>query len=190
MFTKNFLITSLMFVFVSSVSAQYNTPTITLNSVLNYAISVPTGDVRMTLKIVDADDESIKLDWSINELGKGSFIMKTEALREGSHFFWGQPEAGTDTRLDENETVASFSTQFYNELMQNGKATYDAVVFLKKNAPADKVYKLEGKDVDKLYAESEDGKVKVWLLKDANAPIILKMEGNAAGMDILLESVE
>ena len=144
----------------------------------------------MTLKIADVNEETINLEWSINQLGNGRFIMQTEALKEGTNFYWGQPEAGADTKLDGNETLATFSTKFYTDLMENGKATYDAILFFKKDVPKDTVYKLNGKDIDQVYVESEDGKVKVWFLKDANVPVILKMVGNASGMDLLLESIE
>lgn len=190
MFTKRSTITFLIIISIFSVSAQGNNPTIAVNSVLNYLVSTSSGKLKLVIQIEGADEASIKMKWSSPRLANGRLSMKTQALQNGNHFFWGEPEKGVETKLEENETIACFSKRFYNELMQKGKAEFDFVLFLKKDAPRDKAYKLNGKEVDSVYIESEDGSVKAWLMNDENVPIVLKMEGSASGIDLLLESVE
>jgi hypothetical protein len=45
------------------------------------------------------------------------------------------------------------------------------------------------KTVDAILAESESGAVKYWILNNDDFPILLKLEGNPAGIDLFIKDI-
>lgn len=178
-------------VILPSLRAQTNQPVIQTGSTLSYQITDKTGSSHaLMLIIASVNDQDILIKWNIPDLGEGNLVMPLAALQTGTHSYWDQPGADVNTRLDHDQTIGCFSRQFYQEIINTGKAEYDGTEYLKNNTnDTGSTFKIGGKRVSALFLTSKDGQTRLWLLNDLEVPLILKIAGNPSGIDATLKGI-
>src|SRR6478752_4232483 len=187
---KKFLFLLFITACMSAKSQQTGIPAIQKGSKLNYIVYVNGEEVPLTVSLDSITTNYVRFGWSIAGYGSGGWIMKKPSLDKGNRNAWEQPGLGMDTELRDNEIILLLSRATWASIQSEKKAEIEQQVFnLAKPAPDQKL-SIGGKSVDALFIQNPTSGAKMWVLNQPDLPILLKIQGNAAGYDIELKSVE
>ena len=129
---------------------------------------------RYTAEFVQTDG-GMNYNWGIERNGKwqsGTFRMLPRAMADGNMMSFLQPIDGEDVTLPANETYNILSDKAFKDLKTSGKCLYNGVEFVKKGEADGLIH----------IAENVDGS-EMWILDNADFPIVMKMKGNPLGMN-------
>ena len=76
--------------------------------------------------------------------------------------------------LTDDKTDHCFSRHFFIALKEQKSATYGGITYNLADMTAEKVFKLDGNEVDAIYVVSANGQKKFWILNNPLYPFILK----------------
>jgi hypothetical protein len=174
-----------------SVKAQQNgLSAIQKGSKLNYIVYVNGDEVPLSVTLDSITTNYVKFGWSIAGYGSGGWIMKKPSLDKGNRNALEQPGLGMDTELRDNEVILLLSRATWASIQSEKKAEIDQQVFNLAKPASDQKLLINGKAVDALFVQNPTSGAKMWILNQPELPILLKIQGNAAGYDIELRSVE
>lgn len=155
---------------------------------LNYTIAYGSMTIPLDILLEKLGD-TCRLQWEMPDGSKGWLLMKKKSIENGTQSYWSQPAANMETDMDDEETVLIFSKTFFKTLLNFKSAVYDGIAYHLKAYTDSNAFQLGNKVVDAVYAESADGITKIWLLNSADFPLLLKIIGNKAGIDAILNSI-
>lgn len=181
------IITCLIF----SVSAQKYVPVIKEGSVLTYdAFSKGLGQhITLTLTVTNFGGDPLKLVWSVEGYGTGTFAIAARALENGTKLVIKQPDPDGVTTLNDDETLAVISKAGFNSLITQKGFQLNGQKFTVN--PADTTtYKLNDKDADILHAVTDNGKNEIWVLNIPYFPLVYRAKAVTRGVDITLTGVK
>lgn len=174
-----------------AVSAQDKfVPVIQKGSKLNYVVYANGQEMPLLIAVDSSAADYVKLSWDIQGLGKGGWVMKKASLDNAKKGWWDQPMTDMDMEIADDQNVLYFSRANWASILQDKKAEFDRQIYSVQTASAEQQLKLDGKTVDAILLQNQSGDSRIWLLNSATAPIILKIEGNSAGPDLEIRSVE
>jgi hypothetical protein len=174
-----------------AVNAQVATvPAIHQGSRLNYIVYTNGDEVPLTVTFDSVSTDYLKLGWMVEGFGAGGWIMKKPSLDKGNRNAWEQPAAGMDTELPDDQVMLVLSKASWAALQSEKKAEIDQQVFTVATPVSGQEFAIDGKPVDALFIQNETSGAKMWFLKQAALPVLLKIQGNPAGYDFELRSVE
>lgn len=165
-------------------------PVVKQGSKLTYSVITNNGAIAFVLKLDSLTSDYIKFGWLADDQSSGSWIMKKQSLESANVGFWNQPEPNTAFELQGNQSVVVISKALWNALQKDKKMSFDMKTYALKTPADNQQFKLSGKVVDALFLEAEDGSSKIWILNNPALPLMLKIEGNIAGPDAELKSIE
>ena len=158
-------------------------------TVLDYDVNVNGQLVPLTMKIFLPAEGGLGFDFDAGDV-YGKFINTKEGLENANITNCETPPAGEEKKLPPDQTIAVFLSSFFKELKQNKKAQYDGQSWAVKDVPAGSEFMLENKSkVDFVYIENEGAGTKFWILNNNDYPIMLKVEGNKKGPDLVLKAI-
>jgi hypothetical protein len=157
---------------------------------LEYTI-FPMGQVfPCTLKLDTLSTGALSISWkNVNGSG-GKYFVTRSALDSGTVAFWGPPNYGQEVTLDSDQTMLVFSRKQWNELHKNGRVDFDGTMYSRKEISGNNQVLMDGKPVDAIFLQSESSDARIWLLNNAELPILLKVEKNPFGVDLQIERVK
>ena len=120
----------------------------------------------------------------------GKFINSKLNLEKGNSLNWDQPVPGEERKLADNQTIAILSRTFLKELLLNKKSIYDGIELTLKDQPKGSEFLAGGKELDVIYAESGDGSTRYWILNNADFPILMKIDGNPSGINLVCKDIK
>ncbi len=192
---KKMLIAGILLLPGALVLAQSNTEsaktevTVKTGTSLDYDVNSNGQLTPLTMKIFIPDEGGIGFEFSVGDM-TGKFINSREGLEKGSNTNWDEPYQGEERKLGPDQTLAIFSKAFLKDLKQNKKAKYDGSLWQLKDLPKGSELILDNKATpDAIYMESENGSTKYWILNNEDYPLMLKVEGNQKGPDLILKAV-
>ncbi|HSB94197.1 MAG TPA: hypothetical protein VLC28_13830 [Flavitalea sp.] len=181
----------LSFTFSFAANAQQaSIPAIHKGTKLNYVVFANGDEVPMTVTLDSVSANYVKLGWNIGGYGSGGWVMKQPSLEKGNRNAWEQPGVGMDTELPDDQVVLLLSRASWAALQAQKKAEIDQQVFTVGTPASGHEFALGGKSVDALFIQNQTSGSKMWFLKQAELPVLLKIQGNAAGYDLELRSIE
>ncbi|WP_336517644.1 hypothetical protein [Pollutibacter soli] len=157
---------------------------------LDYEVISQGQAMPLTTKVATVSDAEIILDYDFMGTTTGKFVNTKNNLEKGSSFNWDQPEAGEERRLGEDQTILMASRKFLKDLKSLKKGTYDGMDFTWKAVPKGEEIVVDGKTIDAVYAENSSGSTRMWILNDDSYPVLLKITGTAAGIDLMVKSIK
>lgn len=156
-------------------------------NILNYTVT-ERGETSYILSftITSMGSDGVNMHWSSPLLGEGDILMLPSGRTSGTRSFFEQPLSGSAIRLENDQTVASFSLDFYQQIKKNGRAKYDGIEYIsnKKNELI-----IAGQLANTLFLESVDGDVRAWMLDDPQMPLLVKITGHPSGFDFELDDL-
>jgi hypothetical protein len=165
-------------------------PVIKQGSRLSYAITTNDGILPLTVRLDSLTPAYIRFGWSAPNLGAGTWIIKEKSIEKATAGWWEELQADKEMLLPDNQSVVIFSRAQWEGIRKDKKTELDMVIYAVKTPGPQQKLKLNNKEVDALYLENDGGNSKLWILNNPSFPAILKIEGNTAGPDVELKSVE
>ncbi|MBX5438329.1 MAG: hypothetical protein IRZ29_02170 [Thermoflavifilum sp.] len=157
-----------------------------VGKVLAYDIQAMGQAMPYRFTIVRLASPSL-IAWVDPQGNTGWLKMDGSSLAEGTYSFWQQPYAGDTTTTAGGQTVLCISRKAYQELLQAGKTSFDSQTFLRK---ADTSYAVSGKQLPVLHAVANETGTEIWILKDAEFPLLIATAHAPSGIDANLAGIE
>jgi hypothetical protein len=165
-------------------------PIIRQSSHFNYIVHANGQDFNFLASIDSVSPGYMKLGWVIDGLGPGAWIMKKNSLEKATNGFWGEPTPGSDMELPDDQMVLAFSKLQWESIQKEKKVLFDQEKLVVKAPSEQQLMRLQGKTLDLIMLESENGGHRVWILNNASFPFIVKTEGSPKGIDLDLTSID
>lgn len=165
-------------------------PQIKKGNTLTYQVSVNGQTFPIQMKIDSVSADYNRFNWSMQDGSGGSVINTKASLDNAVHGYWGELHQGEDQTMPADQSILLLSKVLWSAIQKDKKFRFDEQDFVVKEQPSTAVFKLNDKPVNVLYAESTNGSSRVWFLNNPSFPLLLKIEGNPAGVDVSLQSVE
>ena len=185
---KKFVLIAFVCSSIISFSQDKVAPVLKQGSRLTYIVHSGGQDVNFSTSIDSVSPGYLKLGWDIDGLGTGGWVMKKNSLEKATNGYWDQPLPGSDVELPDDQAVLILSKLQWESLQNEKKFVFDQKNFAAKTPSEQQLLKLQGKTVDAIMVEAENG-FRVWILNNPSYPFILKMEGNPRGIDLDLTSI-
>jgi len=185
----------LILAFIINVSlpalAQKYVPVVKDSTVLTYdAFSKGLGQhISLTLAISNLNGDPIRLKWSVDGYGTGTFEIPAKALANGTKLVIKQPDPDGVTKLNEDETLAVISKETFNSLVTDKTFQLNGQKFTVSTSDT-ATYKVNDKVADVFHAATENGKNEIWVLNIPNFPLVYKAKSVTRGVDITLTGVK
>lgn len=165
------------------------TPDIHEGTKLNFTV-LNDENTPLVISVDSLAADRIKLGWNIEGYGTGGWIMKQKSLDSATRGWWNDPVVGTDDEISDEQTVLIFSKVLWDELQKNKKADYDMQTYTIKEPTEEQQLQVNGKIIDFLLLEGQNGSSRIWLLNNSKFPAIIKIEGNTMGPNLVLNTIE
>jgi hypothetical protein len=138
--------------------------------------------LMLTVSSLSADE----LVFSYDIMGSmtGKFINGKGNFEKGVRFNWDEPITGEERKVPDEQTLLVFSRTALKDLKTNKKCTFNDQALVLKDLQAGQELIISGSQIDVVYAESEDGSTKYWILNNDAYPVLMKLTGNLGGIDI------
>jgi hypothetical protein len=186
---KIFTATFIFLALYTQAQEKYN-PSIKQGTKLSYLIFVNGQTVTSNFSFDSIANDYMRFGWAIDQLGTGSWIMKSKSIDAATKGYWDQPVPGVQQDLPDDQSVLLFSKAQWASLQKDKKISFDGQTYTLKEPTEQQQLKLPGKTVDALMLENENGKSRIWILNNPTFPILLKIEGNTLGVDLTVNSIE
>jgi hypothetical protein len=163
-------------------------PTLDIGSKLTYKVDFRGMKYDFIIDLKQLEPKII-YDWrmTIADDKKGTVTMQPEAIatatKQYNYFDKDDINLSDATCVWVSKAVFASLTAGKSTTMNSGRGDKK---FLKKNIPAGSEPMAGGKKIDCIYAESEDGSEKYWIMKNAEFPLILKMD---LGWQIAIDAI-
>jgi hypothetical protein len=170
-------------------SAKVN-PAINPGLTLEYEILAQGQSIPLIMKIASVNETELIFDYDMsNGAVTGKFVNTKANLEKGVSLNWDQPVPGEERRLDETQTLAMVSRAFLKSIKTQKKGQYDGMDFALAAIPAGKEINIGGKIYDVIYAESANSGTRMWILNNDLYPVLLRIEGTSAGIDMTIKDI-
>lgn len=187
---KRMLLAGFILVNLSDLQAQSQQIPIKQGLVLEYTI-FPMGQVfPCTITLDTTSTGDLNIGWK-NESGRGGkYIVSRAALDSGTTAFWGPPDYDQVISLDAEQTMLVLPRKQWNELQANGRVNFDGQFYNRQGATGDNQLLIGGKPAEAIFLQSENGDTRIWVLNNATLPLLLKVDKNRFGVDLVIERVK
>lgn len=165
-------------------------PEIKKGTKLQYLALANGQEIPLIVSIDSLHPEFVRMKWTIEGYGDGSWSMKKKSLESGKRGAWEEPQTGIDTEMAEDQTVLLFSKASWDQMKNNQPVLFDDHSFTVKQPNEQQLIKMNGKQVDAILLENEGGSSRIWILNNPSFPAILKVEGNIHGVDLVIQNIE
>lgn len=174
---------------VAAFAQEKANPTIKKGSKFSYTLYTGGQTIPFTAVVDSLGTEYVKIAWNIQGMGTGGWVMKKKSLESAVQGYWNQPTPGTDEELADESVVLIISKAQWNSLQQDKKFVYNDQTFTVKQGDQAGL-KAGDKTLDAILVEGPGGTTRLWVLNNPAFPALLKVEGNAHGVDLELINIE
>ena len=136
----------------------------------------------LTVSSISSDTLIFSYDFMGSMTGK--FINGKGNFEKGLRFNWDEPVAGEERKVPDEQTLLVLSRTALKDLKSNKKCSFNDQTLILKDQPSGQELSIGGNPIDVIYAESEDGNTKFWILNNDAYPVLMKLTGNPGGIDI------
>jgi|SRR5688572_25261919 len=165
-------------------------PTIKRGVKIHYTVNTGDGqEIPLLISVDSVAPKYVKLGWNIEGMGAGGWVMKENSLNNATRGWWGEPVAGSDMDIADEQLVLLLSKAQWNAIMKDKKMEYDQQQYHVKQPNEQQLLKLNGKSLNVIMVESLNGASRIWVLNNPQFPAVVKIEGNPMGIDLWVTSI-
>ena len=161
----------------------------TVGTKIDYALDYNGQPVQYNLTIKSMADPII-LEWNVPSYGTGTYQLTQKGLKSGNSINFDQVQPGSITQLKDNESVIVISKDAFAGLQKNGSFSVMGLVFTVKPEVKPLSILIKGKPLDLIHVVSGDGAVQVWILNNADFPLLAQIQGNPLNINYTLQNIE
>jgi len=176
-------------VYAQQTVLQKYSPQFTVGTKIDYALDYNGQPVQYNLTIKSMADPII-LEWNVPSYGTGTYQLTQKGLKSGNSINFDQVQPGSITQLKDNESVIVISKDAFAGLQKNGSFSVMGLVFTVKPEVKPLSILIKGKPLDLIHVVSGDGAVQVWILNNADFPLLAQIQGNPLNINYTLQNIE
>jgi hypothetical protein len=186
---KKILLAVLLGITVSSYS-QALKPTLKKGTVLTYVVIADGQETPINISVDSIANDFLRFSWNMEGLGTGKWIVHKASLEKAERAYWDDLAPNNDVEIPEGQSIVMFSKAQWASFQKDKKLNFDQQTFTAKKATGDQVIKVNGKEIDAIYLEGENGTTRLWIANNAKTPFLVKISGNTIGPDVELRSIK
>lgn len=169
--------------------SQKYSPQFTVGTKIDYALDFNGQPVEYDLTIKSMADPII-LEWNVPSYGTGTYQLSQKGLKSGNSINFDQVQPGSITQLKDNESVIAISKDAFASLQKDGSFLLMGLVFKVKPEVKPLSILIKGKPLDLIHVVSGNGAVQVWILNNADFPLLAQIQGNPLNINYTLQNIE
>jgi len=181
-----FIVLSMFFL---SANAQLFKPTVGKGTIFYYTLDLHGQQAQFELSVKKFSD-SLTLEWRIRRLTGGAYTMTPAARQRALRLNFAQPAPNAVTQLSDNETFLVLSKDAFNDLKLKSECQYDNTIYVLEKGVTTGALKIGDKTLDALHITAKDETTELWILNDAEFPIVCKVKNNPMGVDFSLNGIK
>ncbi|RYY31112.1 MAG: hypothetical protein EOO04_02500 [Chitinophagaceae bacterium] len=178
-----------LFISGSLFSQQKFLPTVKSGTKMQYMANVDGQDVPVGFSIDSATADFLKIGWSVEGYGDGTWVMNKKSLESATSSSGENPQPGVEVVLPDDQLMLVLSRQQWKALQDSKKMVHNGTNYVLVPSSSQNELKLGDKSVDVLYVESDNKSSKIWILNNPFLPVMLKVVGNPNGPDLNVLSI-
>jgi len=164
-------------------------PSLKKGTVLTYAVVNDGQETPISISVDSIANDFVRFNWNMEGLGGGKWIVKKSSLEKAERAYWDDLLPNSDVEIPDGQSIVMFSKAQWASVQKDKKLNLDQQTFTAKKATGDQVFKINGKEVDVIYLEGENGSTKLWIANNPR-PFLIKISGNTVGPDVELRSIK
>jgi hypothetical protein len=184
---RNIILAIIFCSLFQAVKAQNYMPTIKNKTELNYVCKLHGQTRTLTLTATKVTD-TLVLELITRDV-KSSIITTPEGLKNGNALCYNQGETSPVLALKPNETFFMISRSAYQDLLKDKKFIYNNTTYVLDQSVDKNLFWIDGKVVDTLHVIAQIDETEMWIIKNADYPLICKMTKNPLGINFTLVKV-
>lgn len=165
-------------------------PTLKKGTVLTYAVVNDGQETPINISVDSITDNFVRFNWNMEGLGAGKWIVHKASLDKAERAYWDDLVPNQDVEIPDGQSIVIFSKAQWASYKKDKKLNFDQQTFTAKKATGDQIIKVNGKEIDAIYLESENGSTRLWIANYAKAPFLVKITGNTVGPDVELRAIK
>src|SRR6266496_2277011 len=122
---KKFITGLCLLIAFATVAQEKYVPAIKQGSLLRYTASLNGQNFACAFSFDSVAADYVKIGWNVDVLGTGTWIMKKNSLENGTKRYTGQPVAGTQEEMPDDQTVLLLSRAQWTTLQKDKKVKFD-----------------------------------------------------------------
>jgi hypothetical protein len=186
---KRALCVAVMALLSTALYAQKYVPQIKVGTIINYSAEVKSlGQTFPLMLTVTNLNDPLRLKYTVPQLGTGTFEMSAKALESGKKMAIKAPSSDDVTKLKDDETLGIISKTTFKSLTDNKTFELNGQTYLVTADPDTRPYLINSKEADVFYAATANGKNKIWILNNADFPLVVRIQSTMA-IDFWLDKV-
>nr|WP_315196136.1 hypothetical protein [uncultured Flavobacterium sp.] len=163
-------------------------PTIKNKTELNYVCKLH-GQTRTLTLTAKMTADTLVFNLNTKGVNNSTITIRQEALKKGNALSYNQGEDLEVLVLKPTETFFMISRSAYQDLLKNNKFIYNNTTYvLDKNKDKNSV-SIDGKSVDALHVIAQIDETEMWIVKNADFPLICKITKNPLGINWTLVKI-
>ena len=155
---------------------------------LTYAVIADGQEQSISISVDSMASGFIRFSWNIEGMGGGKWIIKKASLDKAERAYWDDLAPNTDVEIPDGQSIVMFSKSQWASIQKDKKLNFDQQTFTVKKATGPQLLKINGKEVDAIYLEGENGSTRLWIANSAKTPFLVKIEGKHNGSRCRAES--
>jgi len=169
---------------ITAVAQDVKQKEIKLGTIVRLDINTQGQTYPLTVTVSSISTDQLIFSYEFIEGITGKFINGKGNMEKGLRFNWDQPVAGEERKVPDEQTLLMMSRTAFKDLKTNKKCSFNDQAIILKDLPAGQELTVGSAQIDVIYAESEDGNTKYWILNNDAYPLLMKLTGNPGGIDI------
>ena len=165
-------------------------PELKKGTTLTYAVIADGQETPISITVDSMASGFLRFSWNMEGLGAGKWIIKKASLDKAERAYWDDLLPNADVEIPDGQSIVMFSKAQWASAQKDKKLNFDQQTFTVKKATGSQVLKINGKEVDAIYLEGENGSTRLWVANSAKTPFLIKIEGNTMGPDVELRAIK
>lgn len=175
---------------VMLLQAQTNSVEFKNGIVLEYTVYPPSTIFPMTFVLDSLSPDFISMKWTnANGIG-GRYIVTAASLNNADSAYWGPPDYNQEVVMHPGTSLLFLSQKQWRELKCDNQTILDGHTYRVKRTVDESQLTISGKLLQVILLESIHTSARLWILDNANFPLMLKMENNPMLVDLELTAIK
>lgn len=170
--------------------AQTNSVEFKNGIVLEYTVYPPGTIFPLTIVMDSVSADFISMKWTnANGIG-GRYILTAASLHNADSAYWGPPDYNQEVVMNPGTSLLFLSQKQWRELKSSNQTVMDGHTYRVKKTADENQLTINGKLLNVILLESIHTGARLWILDNANFPLMLKIENNPMQVDLELTAIK
>lgn len=147
-------------------------------------------DLHGQMRVITLDyhlmSDDVWVDWKLR-VDSGSYLLNARALKDAGGMSFQRGEAKDTVKIHGNQTLFQMiSMNAYGELVKQKQFMYNKTTYVWQG---EELYTVGEQSIPVIHVRAQIDDTEMWITRDPNWPIVLKMKHNPLGIDYQIISI-